>query len=98
FDMIRYLSGKEVDEVSVKAANLIDPKFARNDDVDTAIITITFEDGSLGVIDNSREAAYGYDQRIEVFGSKGMVSAKNEQSTNVEISTKESISVDHPKC
>ncbi|MFD1362442.1 inositol 2-dehydrogenase [Lentibacillus salinarum] len=97
FDMIRYLSGKEVVEVSVKAANLIDPKFGRNDDVDTAIITLTFEDGSLGVIDNSREAAYGYDQRIEVFGSKGVVSANNEQPTNVEISTKESVTVDHPK-
>ena len=42
--------------------------FERHNDVDTAIITLTFEDGSLGVIDNSRQAVYGYDQRIEVFG------------------------------
>jgi myo-inositol 2-dehydrogenase / D-chiro-inositol 1-dehydrogenase len=97
FDMIRYLSGNEVVEVSVKAANLIDPKFARYNDVDTAIITLTFADGSLGVIDNSRQAVYGYDQRIEVFGNKGVVSAENERYTNVQLSTKESVSIDHPK-
>ncbi|MBS4206179.1 inositol 2-dehydrogenase [Lederbergia citrea] len=97
FDMIRYLSGREVAEVSVSAANLIDPKFKRNNDVDTAIITLTFDDGSLGVIDNSRQAVYGYDQRIEVFGDEGVVSAENERYTNVQISTKDSITVDHPK-
>jgi myo-inositol 2-dehydrogenase / D-chiro-inositol 1-dehydrogenase len=97
FDMIRYLSGNEVVEVSVKAANLIDPKFARYNDVDTAIITLTFADGSLGVIDNSRQAVYGYDQRIEVFGNEGVVSAENERYTNVQLSTKESVSIDHPK-
>lgn len=97
FDMIRYLSGKEIVDVTVKAANLIDEKFKRNDDVDTAIITLTFEDGSLGVIDNSRQAVYGYDQRIEVFGDKGVVSAENEQNTTVKISTRESVTSDHPK-
>ena len=97
FDMIRYLSGKEVVDVTVKAANLIDEKFTRHDDVDTAIITLTFEDGSLGVIDNSRQAAYGYDQRIEVFGNKGVVSAENEQNTTVKICTKQAISSAHPK-
>ncbi|WP_158734994.1 inositol 2-dehydrogenase [Alteribacillus sp. YIM 98480] len=97
FDMIRYLSGSEVKEISVKSANLIDDRFERNNDVDTAIITLTFEDGSLGVIDNSRQAVYGYDQRIEVFGSKGSAEAENERPTNVKISTKEAITVDHPK-
>jgi myo-inositol 2-dehydrogenase / D-chiro-inositol 1-dehydrogenase len=65
--------------------------------VDTAIITLTFADGSLGVIDNSRQAVYGYDQRIEVFGNEGVVSAENERYTNVQLSTKESVSIDHPK-
>jgi myo-inositol 2-dehydrogenase/D-chiro-inositol 1-dehydrogenase len=97
FDMIRFLSGRDVAEISVKAANLVDPSFGRNNDVDTAVITLTFDDGSLGVIDNSRQAVYGYDQRIEVFGDKGVVSAENELPTNVRISTKESVSVDHPK-
>ncbi|MBS4198152.1 inositol 2-dehydrogenase [Bacillus sp. FJAT-49732] len=97
FDMIRYLSGKEVVEVSVKAANLVDPIFEKYNDVDTAITTLTFEDGSLGVIDNSRQAMYGYDQRIEVFGDLGVAFAENERYTNVQIATKDSILLDHPK-
>ncbi|QHE51699.1 inositol 2-dehydrogenase [Pontibacillus sp. HMF3514] len=97
FDMVRFLSGSEVKDITVKAANLVDPKFGRNGDVDTAIITLTFQDGSLGVIDNSREAVYGYDQRIEVFGDQGVVSADNESPTNVQISTKDIVSIDHPK-
>lgn len=97
FDMVRYLSGSEVTEVYVKAANLIDPKFGKFDDVDTAIILLTFEDGTMAVIDNSRQAVYGYDQRIEVFGEKGEVSAGNESRTNVQISTEDSIKIDHPK-
>ncbi|MCR2823533.1 inositol 2-dehydrogenase [Lederbergia panacisoli] len=97
FDMIRYLSGKKVVEVSVKAANLVNPIFEKYNDVDTAITTLTFEDGSLGVIDNSRQALYGYDQRIEVFGDLGVAFAENERYTNVQIATKDSILLDHPK-
>ncbi|WP_221567207.1 inositol 2-dehydrogenase [Alkalihalobacillus sp. TS-13] len=97
FDMIRYLVGQNVTEISVQATCLVDEKFSRNDDVDTAVITLTFEDGSLGVIDNSRQAVYGYDQRIEVFGNAGVVSAENEPTTNVHISTKETVTLDNPK-
>jgi len=97
FDMVRYLSGKNVTELHVHAANLVDPMFAEYDDVDTAIITITFEDGSLGVIDNSRKAVYGYDQRIEVFGEKGVITVANDRMTNVEISTEQSVFLDKPK-
>ncbi|WP_018922125.1 inositol 2-dehydrogenase [Salsuginibacillus kocurii] len=97
FDMMRYLSGSEVTEVSVKAANLVDPMFARKGDVDTAIITLTFENGAMGVIDNSRQAVYGYDQRIEVFGDQGAVAADNEAQTNVQISTQNAITIDQPK-
>ncbi|MFS0637958.1 inositol 2-dehydrogenase [Mesobacillus foraminis] len=97
FDMVRYLSGSNVTEVSVAAANLVDPMFGVNGDIDTAIITLKFENGALAVIDNSRQAVYGYDQRIEVFGDKGVVSAENETQTNIRISTKESIASDHPK-
>lgn len=97
FDMVRYLAKSEVKEVSVSAANLIDDRFSRNDDVDTAIITLTFEDGSLAVIDNSRQAVYGYDQRIEVFGSEGVVMVDNEKKSNMQLATKESVTVDHPK-
>lgn len=97
FDMMRYLSGAKVREVFVKGSNLVDPEIGGCGDIDTAIITLTFEDGSLGVIDNSRKADYGYDQRIEVFGSQGAASANNERLTNVEISTNQSIVIDKPK-
>lgn len=77
FDMARYIVGSEVTEVYVKAAVLVDPAIGEAGDVDTAIITLTFANGAIGVIDNSRKAVYGYDQRVEIFGSEGMVSADN---------------------
>jgi myo-inositol 2-dehydrogenase/D-chiro-inositol 1-dehydrogenase len=86
FDMARYLTNSDVVDVTVKAANLIKPEFKKYDDVDTAIIILTFENGAIGVIDNSRQATYGYDQRIEVFGNEGVVYAENEDITNVSIS------------
>lgn len=97
FDMIRYISGSEVEEVSVKAATLIDPIFSQYGDIDTAIITLTLENGALAVIDNSRQAVYGYDQRIEVLGDKGHVSINNEKQTNIQILTKNHVGQDHPK-
>ena len=77
FDMARYIVGSDVTEVYVKAAVLVDPAIGEAGDVDTAIITLTFANGALGVIDNSRKAVYGYDQRLEIFGTNGMVSADN---------------------
>ncbi|MGF7140209.1 inositol 2-dehydrogenase [Roseimarinus sediminis] len=77
FDMARYIVGSEVDEVFVKAAVLVDDEIGKAGDVDTAIITLTFKNGAIGVIDNSRKAVYGYDQRVEIFGSEGMVSNDN---------------------
>lgn len=77
FDMARFVVGKEVEEVYAKGAVLIDPAIGEAGDIDTAVITLTYTDGTIAIIDNSREAAYGYDQRIEVFGSKGMVQANN---------------------
>mgnify|MGYP001264842490 FL=1 len=97
FDMARYLAGSDVTEVSVKAANLIDPVFSKYNDVDTAITLLKFENGVLAVIDNSRRAVYGYDQRVEVFGSKGVVTAYNEYKTTVEIATENVTTSDNPK-
>lgn len=77
FDMARFVVGKEVGEVYAKGAVLIDPLIGEAGDIDTAVITLTYIDGTMAIIDNSRQAAYGYDQRIEVFGSKGMVQANN---------------------
>ena len=77
FDMARYLTGSEVTEVYSRAAALTDPVFQKLGDWDTAVTTLTFVNGALGTIDNSRKAVYGYDQRVEVFGSEGMVTVRN---------------------
>ena len=75
FDMAMFLAGCDVTEVYAMGTSLVDPRIGQAGDVDTAIVTLTFENGALGVIDNSRRAAYGYDQRVEVFGSLGMATA-----------------------
>src|SRR5512147_2731528 len=77
FDMVRYLSGDEVEEVYVVGGVLVDPRIGEVGDIDTAITALTFKGGAIGSIDNSRKAVYGYDQRVEVFGSEGMVTALN---------------------
>ena len=77
FDMARYLVGSEVTEVYARATVLVDPMIGRAGDWDTALVTLTFQNGAVGAIDNSRKAAYGYDQRVEVFGSGGMVTVTN---------------------
>lgn len=77
FDMARFIVGKEVEQVFAKGAVLTDPAIGKAGDIDTAVITLTYTDGTIAIIDNSREAAYGYDQRVEVFGSKGMVQSNN---------------------
>jgi myo-inositol 2-dehydrogenase/D-chiro-inositol 1-dehydrogenase len=71
FDMARFLTGSEADEVYAAAACMVDPAIAEAGDVDTALITIRFKNGVICVIDNSRKAAYGYDQRVEALGSGG---------------------------
>ncbi|MEB3103906.1 inositol 2-dehydrogenase [Ferviditalea candida] len=96
FDMARFLSGSEVVEVYTHGGVLIDSVFAEFDDVDTAIITLKFASGALGVIDNSRKAVYGYDQRVEVFGSKGSVSIANDHPNTAVVSTEKGISSDKP--
>lgn len=77
FDMARYIMGKEVVEVFSKGAVKVDPAIGDAGDIDTALTTLTFQDGSMANIDNSRKAVYGYDQRLEVFGSEGMVKVDN---------------------
>lgn len=77
FDMARYLMNDEVEEVYATGAVLVDPKIGEAGDVDTAIVTLRFKSGAIGVIDNSRHATYGYDQRVEVFGEKGMILVSN---------------------
>lgn len=77
FDMASYMMANEVNDVFVAGGAMIDPRIGELGDLDTVVITLRFENGSIGIIDNSRKAVYGYDQRVEVFGSKGMVASKN---------------------
>jgi myo-inositol 2-dehydrogenase/D-chiro-inositol 1-dehydrogenase len=77
FDMARYLIGSEVSEIYAAGGVMVDPEIGQAGDIDTAVITLRFENGTIGTIDNSRKAVYGYDQRVEVFGSEGMVAVSN---------------------
>src|SRR6218665_524503 len=77
FDMARHITGKEATEVFSKGSALIDDAVSQAGDIDTALTVLTFEGGACAVIDNSRKAIYGYDQRIEVFGSGGMIQVEN---------------------
>ena len=77
FDMARYLVGSEVSEVYATGGVMVDPEIGKAGDIDTAVITLRFDNGVIGTIDNSRKAVYGYDQRVEVFGSEGMVAVSN---------------------
>ncbi len=96
FDMVRFLAGCDAEEVYVEAANLVDPAIGEAGDIDTAIITLKMENGALAVIDNCRRAAYGYDQRAEVFGSLGMAAASNDSASNVQISTADGVIGEKP--
>lgn len=78
FDMARFVMGTEVEEVYATGAVLVDAAIGEAGDVDTALVTLRFANGALGTIDNSRRAVYGYDQRVEVFGSRGMIAVSNE--------------------
>ena len=91
FDMVQYLSGTKVIEVCTYGANLIDPTIKDAGDVDTCVIMLKLDSGALAVIDNSRQAVYGYDQRVEVFGSKGCIMAHNETLDNTVLSTAEGV-------
>ena len=83
FDMVRFLSGSEVTEVHAYGAVLVDPEIGKAGDIDTAVISLKFTNGALGIIENSRKAVYGYDQRVEIFGSKGAAMADNNTPTSM---------------
>lgn len=90
FDMARFLLG-DIDEVYAAGGVMIDPEIGAAGDIDTALVTLRFASGALGTIDNSRKAVYGYDQRVEVFGSAGSASSGNLYADAVTLSTAESV-------
>lgn len=96
FDMVRYLSGSEVTEVCTYGSIMIDPRIKEYGDVDTAIVMLKFENGAIGVIENSRAARYGYDQRTEVHCDKGCVQVANDLIDTSMISTAEGVFCEKP--
>jgi myo-inositol 2-dehydrogenase/D-chiro-inositol 1-dehydrogenase len=96
FDMVRYLSGAEVEEVYAAGSVTVDPEIGKAGDIDTAIITLKLSNGATAVIDNCRAACYGYDQRAEVFGTKGCVSISNDSDSNAIYSSKDGVMAEKP--
>jgi len=76
-DMARFVTGAEVEEVYARGEVRVDPAIGEAGDLDTAVVTLRHQDGTLTTIDNSRRAAYGYDQRVEAFGSRGVAASDN---------------------
>ncbi|NQU27957.1 MAG: inositol 2-dehydrogenase [Candidatus Marinimicrobia bacterium] len=96
FDMVRFLTGSEVEEIYVRGANLVDPKIGELGDIDTALLTLKMSSGALCIINVCRETNYGYDQQVEVLGSKGSIRAQNRRPTSVVLSSKDGVFMDQP--
>ena len=96
FDMVRYLAGSEVTEVTAYGAALSGAGYEEYGDVDTAIVMMKFANGALGVIDNSRAAHYGYDQRTEVHCDNGCVQVSNDLNNTAMISSAAGVEVAKP--
>lgn len=86
FDMVRFMSGSEVEEVFAYGAVLVDPAIGEVGDIDTAVISMKLANGAIAVIDNCRRASYGYDQRVEAFGSLGQVAISNDSESTAVVS------------
>jgi len=97
FDMANYLSGSEIKEVYAKGDCFINPDIKKADDIDTAIINMRLKSGVLVMIHNSRKAVYGYDQRIEVLGSKGNLRVGNNLLNGIQRGTKNGFTSANPK-
>lgn len=95
-DQARFLMGDEVEEIYTSAAVMVDPAIGEAGDVDTAVLLLKYRNGAIGTIDNSRQAVYGYDQRVEIMGSAGSVSTGNLYPNEATVSTAESIRRDRP--
>ncbi len=87
FDMARFIMGCEVIEVFAYGNCLIDSAIGDAGDIDSATVLLKFENGARATIENSREAKYGYDQRLEVFGSKGVIKVENPLKSDLSILT-----------
>ncbi|WP_172123483.1 MULTISPECIES: inositol 2-dehydrogenase [unclassified Devosia] len=85
FDMARFLLGEEIESVTAQASVLVDPAIGEAGDFDSVSVMLQTATGKHATISNSRRATYGYDQRIEVHGSKGSVAAENQRPVSIEV-------------
>ena len=96
FDMARFLIGDEVEEVYTAGGVMVDTEIGAAGDLDTAVVTLRFKSGVIGTIDNSRQAAYGYDQRVEILGSLGSIATSNCYPNQAVVSTGSNVRRDLP--
>jgi myo-inositol 2-dehydrogenase/D-chiro-inositol 1-dehydrogenase len=96
FDMARFLVGDEIESLYATGGVRVDPEIGKVGDLDTAVIVLQFKNGVIGTIDNSRKAAYGYDQRVEILGSKGAIATENCYPNQAILSTAAAIQRDLP--
>ena len=99
FDMVRYVTGSEAVEISAVGSCLVNPNLQEESgipDVDTAVVTMKMANGCIAVLNNSRQAVYGYDQRVEAFGSKGMASDANDLLNTTTVLTKDGAHSEKP--
>jgi myo-inositol 2-dehydrogenase/D-chiro-inositol 1-dehydrogenase len=96
FDMARFLIGDEVEEIYTAAGVMVDPEIGLAGDLDTALVVLRFRNGVIGAIDNSRRAAYGYDQRAEILGSKGKIATENCYPNQTVVSSGDAVYRDRP--
>ncbi|MGB9290471.1 MAG: Gfo/Idh/MocA family oxidoreductase, partial [Terracidiphilus sp.] len=96
FDMARYLMGEEVEEIYAAGGVLVEPAFKAENDLDSALVVLHFKSGAIGTIDNSRKAVFGYDQRVEILGSKGKIASENRFPNEVVVSGEKSVYTDLP--
>jgi myo-inositol 2-dehydrogenase/D-chiro-inositol 1-dehydrogenase len=96
FDMARFLVGDEVDSIYTAGSVRVDPEIGKAGDLDTVLIVLQFNNGVIGTIDNSRKAVYGYDQRVEILGSKGAIATENRYPNQAILSTNSAIQRDLP--
>ncbi len=96
FDMVRFLSGEEVESVYAMGGVMVDEEIGKAGDIDTAVIVMRLKSGALAVIDNCRRAAYGYDQRAEAFGELGQIAVGNDTSSTAVLSDKDGVTSEKP--
>ena len=95
FDMCAFLFGMP-DTVTAHGSNLVDPAIGEAGDVDTAVVVLSYADGRLATIRNSRRAPYGYDQRVELLGAKGLLSVENETESRLSVATQAAVTIAKP--